>query len=162
MRIVFAMLINIVFIGGLALCMSHRDKYVSVNAAPLRTYAAKKKYRLEITPAFALQPDPFALRSDPSRKPALLSVRMGTAEVFRLTEPNEPGKSIFANISNLSVGDNELYIEATPPAGDLYHALRVRILENSRPIADTTFWAEPGSLISDSFYFHIRGEEHEG
>ncbi len=160
MRIMFAMLINIVFIGGLALYMSHRDKYAAVNAAPLKTYTAKKKYRLEITPAFALQPDPFAFRKDSAEKPVLLSVKMGTEEVLRLTQPNQPGKPVFANISGLNMGDNELYIEASPPQDDICHALRVRILENSRPIADTTFWAEPGSLISDSFYFHI-GEEHE-
>lgn len=161
MRIMFTMLINIVFIGGLALYMSHRDKYAAVNTAPLKTYTAKKKYRLEITPAFVLQPDLFALRMTNSEKPVLLSVKMGTTEVLRLTQPNQPGKPVFANISGLNMGDNELYIEASPPQDDICHALRVRILENSRPIADTTFWAEPGSLISDSFYFHIRGEEHE-
>ncbi|NJL07414.1 MAG: hypothetical protein HC900_03490 [Methylacidiphilales bacterium] len=160
MRIVFAMLINIVFIGGLALYMSHRDKYAAMNAAPLKTYTAKKKYRLEITPAFALQPDPFTFTGNSSQKPALLSVKMGTTEVLRLTQPNQPGKAIFANISGLHKGDNELYIEASPPPDDICHALRVRILENSRPIADTTFWAEPGSLISDSFYFHLE-EEHD-
>lgn len=161
MRIVFAMLINIAFIGGLALYMSHRDKSVMANPALLqKTQIAKKKYRLEITPAFVLQPDRFAIQ-DNSQKPALLSVRMGSNEILRRTESVEPGKSITVNVSGFVEGDNELYIQASPPTDDRYHALRVRILQDGQSMADTTFWAEPGMLISDAFYFHIGSTQNE-
>lgn len=160
MRIFAAIFINIILIGGLALYMNHRDNKAPAEKTPTQTTISQGIFALEITPGFAPAPDPFALETD---KPALLLVKTGSREILRKTESVEAGKPFrVENIAGLAVGHNELYIQASPPSeNNAHHALRVRVLENESPIADTTFWAPPGMGISDTLYFSIgKAEAH--
>lgn len=161
MRIVAAIFINILFIGGLALYMNHRDNKVPVEKTPIQTTISQGIFTLEITPGFAPAPDPFALSTDP---PALLLIKTGNREILRKTEGVEAGKPLRVEaLSGLAVGHNELYIQASPPSDDnAHHALRVRVLENETSIADATFWAPPGAGISDTLYFSIGSEKKNG
>jgi len=51
MRIIIAVLINLIILGGLALYMNHRDAKAIVHDAPVPTQTALGSYTLEITPA---------------------------------------------------------------------------------------------------------------
>ncbi|MEZ4528756.1 MAG: hypothetical protein R2941_22810 [Desulfobacterales bacterium] len=183
MRILVAVFIWIIFAGGLALYMDSRNpppfpaEHTAESSAE-HTAASDSKPAfasentghsvLEITPAFAPEPDPFALQPEPGvPRPALL-VRMGNREILRVTEPMEPGIPLKINLPADPVpGKKEIWLEASPPleAYRKTHALRIRVLENDAVTAEQTFWSEPGANVSGVLSFetapHLQKESYD-
>lgn len=164
MRIILAIFIWIIFAGGLALYMDNRNPAPSpvekteAGSEPVSASLNQGHYVLEITPAFAAEPDPFALQTDPGLLPPALLVRIGNREILRVTEPMDAGIPLVTDpLTGLSPGKNEIWFETSPrlEAYSKTHALRIRVLENSQAIADQTFWSEPGENISGVLQFGI-------
>ncbi len=164
MRIVLAIMIWILFAGGLALYMDGRTPAPSpaektgTDSKPGFASANQRHYILEITPAFDAEPDPFALQPDPALPPPALLVRMANREILRVTARMQAGISLKTDLpAGLSPGENEIWFEAGPrlEAYSRSHALRIRILEKDQVTADQTFWSEPGGNISGVLPFEI-------
>jgi hypothetical protein len=158
MRIALTALIWLVMIGGLSLYIQQRDRRLA-SAAPLSAVetAAAEDYRLEITPTFAPQPDPFALHGDPSAA-ATLVVRAGARELFRSEQALPAGRTVTVHPSaGLVVGRNELYLRASPPLGEalMDHAVRVRLLQGSREVFDETLWGPGGANVAGAIAFTL-------
>jgi hypothetical protein len=164
MRPFLAVIIWVVFIGGLGAYMQHREAATAPKAQVQRH--AEGAFSLEITPTFALETDPFALQSG-GVAPAVLSVRVNGNEVVRLTDPRQGQAAIRVEpVPGLVEGNNEFYVEANPPAGEAStaHAARMRIYRDGLPVADRVLWADAGARIAEAFQLtvepeHVR-EEH--
>ena len=152
MRPIVAALIWIVLVGGLTLYTNTREPVkASRTAGPQQVEGT---FALEITPSFAAEPDPFALRSDADRGAPALTIRVNGKEALRVTDRTEPGRPIRVEpVPGLVQGENEIYVEANPPlsAGAGAYAARVRFIRDGRTVTDRTFWSEPGSRIAETF-----------
>lgn len=162
-RIFLAVFIWILFAGILTLYMQQRPG----PPAPAEVLAGKQEtaaqYRLEVTTSFAAEPDPFALQTGTSPPPALL-LRMGSEEILRISRRIKAGIPITVSpLRGILPGDNEIWFAAYPPLENASgtRALRIRIQENARTLADRTFWSEPGGKVSGTIRFTaVREEEH--
>jgi hypothetical protein len=168
-RILAAVIIWIVFLGGLILFLSFRDSTVTPSSSPVALKQVEASYALLVTTAFALEPDPFAVRTDDKDRPPALLVRMGNYEILRETDRLAAGTSLRVEpVSGLVLGDNELYLQASPPIeeADKNHAIRLQILFNNRVIAEKIFWSPPGGKPAGTFRFTLTAlqdnqENHE-
>jgi hypothetical protein len=161
-----AVLIWIVLVGGFTLYVNTREPVKTVQAVGPRT--AEGAYVLEITPSFAPEPDPFALRAERETEAPAVVLTVNGKEALRIGHRIEPGIPIRVEpVPGLVQGDNELFIEANPPltATRMAHAVRVRLLHGERTIGDRSFWSEPGSRIAETFRIVViaepRLEEHD-
>ena len=164
MRIILAALIWVLFIGGLLLHMASRQS-VPVAQATLPGEEATNSpshYTLEITPGFSAAPDPFALVTEAGERAPLLTVRMGGRTLLRVEEEMAAGVPIpLSPVEGLAAGENEIYIQASPPVEEAgkSHALRVRILDEGIPLAEKTFWSAPGGAVGGTFAFTLAETE---
>ncbi len=168
MRILLAALIWVLFIGGLLLHISGREKIPNATAETFtEAEAPSGQYTLEVTPGFAAAPDPFALAPEGEGDAPLLVVRMGGRELMRVEKEMAAGTPlILSPVPGLSAGENELFLSASPPletSGKSF-ALRVRILagasvDGGSPIAEKTLWSPPGGAIGGTFAFTIAADD---
>ena len=153
----------LVFIGGLTLYMKHRGAGNDFEENFHEFNQLKKQYALEITPSFILQTDPFALNLESRDTPPAMLVRLGQQEILTVNDPsNFPQTFKIEPLHGLSVGKNELYIEASPPLdhNSTQNALRIRITENGYALAEETFWSPPGAKVSGTFQFTLTPDDH--
>lgn len=166
MRIIIAALICVAFIGGLSFYMNSRADSAAAPTVAYRAEAAEKSYALEITPTFAVEPDPFALQTEGGDLPPALLVRLGEKEILRETETLAAGLPIRVDpLEGLVVGINEIWFTASPPltASGQSQAIRLRVFEENQAIASQTFWSEPGGTVAGTLRFTIEEEaEKEG
>lgn len=160
MRLVVAALIWVVLIGGLAAYMTHRNHRTGKTLS--HTMAeAPGTFALEVTPTFDLEPDPFALQTKGSGPAHALLVKVNGAEILKRSDRIQRGVPIvFEPVPSLSVGTNEVYLEANPPVGEANRAMavRVRILRDGKTLADRSFWSDMGSKVSTTFDVKIEPE----
>lgn len=163
MRIFFATIVWVVFIGGLTLYMYHRDYADDLADSFQENKLVEKVYSLEVTPSFALESDPFALTMDRQKNSPVLLVRMGGHEILKVDDP----LAIFETFTikplrGLLAGKNEIYIEANPSLNHslTQNALRVRIIENGYPVAEKTIWSPPGAKVSGTFQFTLKSDDN--
>jgi hypothetical protein len=163
MRIFVTIIVWVVFIGGLTLYMNHRGSadYSANNFHEFKL--PEKVYALEVTPSFVLESDPFALNID-SRKgsPALL-VRLGEHIILKVDDPLTSYETYKVEpLHGLIIGENEIYIEASPPLNHIstQNALRIQIIKNGYPLAEKTIWSPPGSKVSGTFQFTLKADDH--
>ncbi len=152
MRLVVAAVVWMTMVGGLSAFMNHRVAVAPAQRLDLRE--ATGVFRLEVTPSFEAQPDPFALITEEGERPAALRVSLNGSEVVRLDETVAGGGAIVVEpVPGLVEGRNEFFIEANPPVehADKSHAVRVRLTQDGKPLADRTFWSEPGIRLTASF-----------
>jgi hypothetical protein len=161
-RLLLSALVWLLTIGGLSLYLHWRDTRATVPVIAIQTEAAEAVYALELTPTFAGEPDPFALQTGTAPVTALL-VRLGPNEVLRSNQLPRGRVLRIEPLPGLVVGDNEVYVEASPPAdeAELAHALRVRVLQGTRELVDQTLWAPPGGIISAPVRFTLPAEEED-
>ncbi len=157
MRIFLTILVNIVFIGGLTLYMNSRTDALPAPRETVKTETARTNYSLEITTTFAVEPDPFAIRTDDSAAAPALLVRLGDREILRKTDRMEGGFPLAADLPPLNPGNHEIWFEASPPleASGKSQAIRVRVLADGNPVTDKTFWSAPGGNVSDILRFAV-------
>jgi hypothetical protein len=159
MRFILVILIWIVFIGGLFAYTSRRAVLSTAPTAPPpdleRPFNAR--ISLELTPTFSGTADPFARRSD-TGPAAPLTVRINGQLLKSPPGELHHGRPLLIEPQTpLHVGTNEILVVASPPLEDGLpaHAIRVRILDGRRPIADRTIWAEGGALVSGVVSFDL-------
>jgi hypothetical protein len=160
MRLVVAAVVWMAMVGGLALFMNHRVAVAPAQRLDLREAAGV--FRLEVTPSFEAQPDPFALVTEEGGRPAALRVLLNGAEVVRLDETVAGGGAVVVEpVPGLTEGRNEFFVEANPPVehADKSHAVRVRLSRDGKPLADQTFWSEPGIRLTASFETNLTLEQ---
>lgn len=161
MRLVFAALIWIAVTGGLQWYMTELKAAAPEAPAIFRQAAAEASYDLEITPTFSAEADPFALNTGPEKDPGL-SVRLSGVEV--LHDPGgAPGETVvLRDVPGLKAGLNEFHVSASPPPdvppGGA--AVRVRLLRDGLPVAETTFWNDAGT-VSGTFRVTLEQEKEE-
>lgn len=157
MRFLLVATIWLVLIGGLSLYSYQRDRHKAPAAAAEKlTEAPAQAYTLELTPSFDTAADPYALKGDASAAATLL-VRVADREIFRSDRSIPAGvtKSL-TPVPGLVVGHNEIYVKGVPPQGDTRnHALRVRLMQGGRVIADQTLWGEKGAVVAGSVPFEL-------
>ncbi len=162
MRIFATVIVWVVFIGGLTLYMNQRG---SVDYSVDNFYEFKpveKVYALEVTPSFVLESDPFGLNIDNRDGSPALLVRLGEQIILKVDDPSNRIESYKVEpLHGLLSGENEIYIEASPPLNltSTYNALRVQIIENSFSLAEKTLWSAPGSKVSGTFQFTLQDED---
>lgn len=164
MRILLALCIVVVIMGGTALFMAHgpaRAGSASLNATapgPLET-ARNVDYALEITPTFDLAPDPFALNTG-QEKPAGLTVSRDGQVILSLDQGEAGLPVLIEPLEGLAPGMNEFLIIASPPADQARaQALRARLLRNGLPLLERTFWSENGEPVTGVFQVDIAAED---
>lgn len=149
MRPALAVVIWVVLVGGLGLYV--RSYEAVKTAQSFQPALAQGAYALEITPTFAAEPDPFALRTEDGEDPPALILKLNGKELLKLTERVGAGAPILVEpLTGLLEGSNEVYLEANPPIKETgrSNALRVRVLRDGIPVSDRTFWSGQGSKIA--------------
>lgn len=165
MRIALTALIWLLMIGGLSLYIDQRDRRLP---APIETPTTEalsmEDYALEITPTFSPEPDPFALKGDPSAS-AGLAVRLGARELYRSEQALPAGKTVTVHpVAGLVVGHNELYLQASPPIKEapMDHAVRVRLRQGTREVFDETMWGLSGANVAGTIPFSLERSAEAG
>lgn len=160
MRPVIAFLIWVVLIGGLTAYMHARERVAAGRVVDFQ--AARGNFALELTTTFDLEPDPFALQSDDGSGPAAIVVRINGKDVLRRSDRVQRGTQIVVEpVSHLAQGQNEIYVEASAPLDSAGRSLavRVRLMEDGRQVADRTFWSEEGARVAGVFSVNVEGVE---
>jgi hypothetical protein len=166
MRPVLAVVIWIVLVGGLGLYV--RSHEAVKTAQSFQSTLAQGAYALEITPTFAAEPDPFALRTEEGEAPPALIVKLNGRELVKLTERVEAGAPIMIEpLKGLVEGSNEVYLEANPPIKETgrSNAVRVRVLRDGIPVSDRSFWSVQGSKIATTMLVNaapVESQEEDG
>jgi hypothetical protein len=154
-RPAFAVIIWVLLIGGLTVYMQSRD--TAAVGVTYKLHSAEGIFALQITTTFAVEPDPFALRTGQNEASALL-VKLNGNEILRRTDRVQAGTPIrLEPVPGLIDGRNEFYLEANPPVGlaNLSYAVRVQLFRDEQLIADRSLWSEPGSRIASAFQVSV-------
>jgi len=167
MRFILCIVIWIIFVGGLWVYTWQRDAKLPdspLAAPPVET--VKGNYRLEITPTFSVETDPFALQADTPQTEAI-ELRLNGQLLQQLDEAISRGKTLkLFNIPEILTGFNEIFVSASPPISetDLDHGIRIRLLDGETIIVDDTVWAGGGARVSGSVSFQMSmkaDDEHD-
>jgi hypothetical protein len=162
MRPVLAICVWFVLLGGLALFM--HSKHERSGFRSFESKPAAGGFSLEVTPTFAVEPDPFALRTGSTEQPAALLVKVNGREVLRREDKVDEGAPLTVqNVSGMIEGPNELYLEANPPLAQANkaHAVRVKVARDGEQIADKTLWSEPGVKLAATFRVDVQPREEK-
>jgi len=152
-RIAAVLLLWIAVFGGLALYMKRLETKRPAPAPEPPRIESPAVYALEVTTTFNVEPDPFALRTDDSGKPAALLVRIAEREIMRVAEV-QAGIPVRAEpVAGIIQGMNEFFVEANMPLDTTGKsvALRMRLIGDGLPVAEQTFWSEGESRIAGTF-----------
>lgn len=158
MRIIIAIIIWVVFVGGLFLFMEQRNDRRTIDRLYAVTESSEKKCVLEIITTFTPEPDPFALNTNPGDEADALIVRQGDRDILRIKDAIEPGVPVRSDIlTEMKIGINEYYIEACAPLDSIGRsfAMRVQCICNGQMIADRTFWTESGNRAAGTLRVNL-------
>lgn len=162
MRFLLSLLIWILFVGGLWSYTWYRDAKAPEGPPVAKAVArVEGNYRIEITPTFAIAEDPFALQSDTGATPSV-ELRLNGISLKHPDVEMSRGKVIqIRDLPELIAGFNEIYISASPPISenDLFHGLRVRLIDDDKEIVDKTLWAGHGAIVSGAVNFEVAAEK---
>jgi hypothetical protein len=164
MRVLVAVIVWVFFIGGLSLYINNRDfaDYSPNNLFEFQQ--VEQVYALEVTPSFILESDPFALTMDIQNSSPALLIRLGEHELLNISAPVTTAETFkIEPLHSLIVGQNEIYVEATPPTNHFstYNALRIRILKNGYPFEEKTLWSPPGTKVAGTFQFTLETDDND-
>lgn len=151
-RIGLVILLWAVMVGGFGQYMARRVP--AAQAGPAALARSEAVYRLEVTPTFAAEADPFALQTGNGEEDVVLRVLLNGVEVLRRGQGIPAGQPVSVDRApGVLAGANEFYLEASPPvsAGGQAHAVRVRLFRDGIPVADHTLWSEAGGRIAGAF-----------
>ena len=165
MRFALTALIWLLILGGFSLYIFQRDRRTQAPIqAPAMHEAAGQNFILEITPTCSPQSDPFALQGEAGDSPSLI-VRTSQHELFRAEDDMERGVPVQVQpVHGLVEGRNELYLQGTPPLSEAHrdHAVRVRLLKDSRVVADETIWGHGGAGVAGTISFILTPMTEDG
>lgn len=147
-RFVYVLLVWGVLLGGLQGFLRLRGHAPKTLVAERET--ATGAYRLEVTLTFAVEPDPFALVTDANDRPPALVIQLQGQDILRVTDRLEAGRPlVVTSVPGLKSGVNEFLVAAYPPQEEAWsaNALRLRVLQDQRVLADHTVWSIPPEPI---------------
>lgn len=158
MRFIAVIIIWIVIIGGLSFYINLRDsqQVPTVQAKALET-VTDAHFRVEITPTFGVEADPFALAGD-SGSDAALVVRLSGVDINTTDTPLERGETlIIDDVQGFVVGNNELFLDASPPLTEssMSHALRIKVFRSNNLELEETIWGEAGSRVTGTLHINL-------
>ena len=159
-RIISVIIIWIVFVGGPLVYLIRRVEQEPAHAYKQEALAAE--VTVQLTFAFAAQPDPFALTAVKS-PPTSVRVSLNGQDILRRNEPVKEGEPIQINdVKGFVKGTNELLVEAFPALDQASQsqALRVWVKRGAETVADQTLWSEPGQPLSATMTIDL-GESKE-
>ena len=158
MRLTLAVLIWLVFVGGLGIYTHYRDATVRAARPIVEIQTVEGNYAIEITTTFAVEPDPFAVQTDELGQQPALVVRLGQREILKITDRLAAGTPIrIEPLLGLVEGTNETYLEASSRLEQVgeSQAVRVQILRDGQTIAEQTFWSLPGGKVAETMRFEL-------
>lgn len=166
MRIVLAIAVWVIMVGGLWLYTAKRELPVRIQgpAAPVEA-VVDGSFSIALTPTFGVAEDPFALNTETTRQ-APIEVRLN-GRSLAAPESIARGETVrLEGVGPILEGLNEVFVKASPPAAEagLDHGLRVQVLEAGVARAEKTVWADRGALVSGSLQFEYlpaRGGDHD-
>lgn len=150
MRILLAILICTVFVGGTALYLQQRARNKGANK-----FVRKKAvdvYAVEITATLRVEPDAFSLE-----KFSML-LKLDGKPLLERKDRVEPGTVLrIEPVLGIVVGENEFFFEANPPDDQINqaHAVRIRIFRDGECIAEHSLWSDPGTKLATTFRLKV-------
>jgi|GEM_PF-5793337 len=156
MRITAVILIWITLFGGLFLYMQLRgknEKAVEYSKPPSRAI-----YELRIYSTTALEPNEYSLPKKIKDKGPSIRVLLNGEEIYVSNERILFKKPIvIKDVKGISVGMNELFIEAFPPikSTNKQNALRLVLFKGGGKVFEKTYWYEGGQKIGSTVLFEI-------
>jgi hypothetical protein len=161
-RPILAILVWVLILGGVAGYIQTRQERPAVGA--FQPAAAAGRFTLEFVSTTELEPDPFGIRASPDNAPTSFVLKINGQQVLAKNDRLEAGIPLrLENVSGLSEGQNELYLEANLPleSANRAHAYRVTIKRDGETIAEQTLWSEPGLRLATSLSLNIPSADHE-
>lgn len=164
MRFFLTILIWVVIIGGMFFYSRQRQiTEAGIKIQDPETMIVEDAYTLQVTPTFSIEKDPFALQTE-GHTASGVELRLNgiplavTAENLQRGIPWE-----LEQIEGLVTGNNEIYLQASPPLteSNLEHGVRVQLLKTGAVIVDRTIWSNQGSLVSGTIHFQMKEEVHK-
>ncbi len=165
MRFFLTIIIWIVILGGLFIYSRQRElAEARVQIQRPAITEARDAYTLQLTPTFSVESDPFALEIEEDTSSGVKLSLNGTPlpVAAKKLQRGVPWK--LEGVDGLVMGNNEIYIQASPPLteGSLEHGVRVQLLGSGAVVVDRTIWSNQGSLVSGTIHFQLEEEAHEG
>ncbi len=161
MRLVLVIAIWIVIVGGVWFYIDQRDSRIIDKAEAQQSYQqVVDDFTLELTPTFGIESDPFALQTETAA--SALLVRLRGQDIYNSDATLARGETLrIGPLHDFVSGNNELYLEASPPLNEssISHALRVRLLRGETAVLDETLWADAGSKIAGNLPFVLKQEK---
>ncbi len=149
MRPLLAIAIAVAVLGGVKLYMVQRKAAPRVEVSDEKE--AQGIFSLEMTLPFDAQPDTtFSVRG------VAVLVQMNGRDLLRLTEPVSAGTPLVVDrIAGVDAGQNELYVEVMPAVEQRFvaNAVRVRVRQDGRTIAEESLWGEPAQPVAGRVLF---------
>ncbi len=161
MRFFLTILIWVVILGGMFFYSRQREiAEADIKIQDPMTIQVEDTYTLQVTPTFSIEKDPFALQTegDPGSG---MELRLNGTPLSLTAENFQRGIPwILEGIKGLVAGNNEIYIQASPPFAEnnLEHGVRVQLLKTGVAVIDRTVWSNQGSLVSGTVHFHLKEE----
>lgn len=161
MRFLLTGVIWVIILGGLWFYSSQRQlaqERIAV-VSPV-TRHVEETYSLRITPTFSIEKDPFALQVDGAEASGL-DLRLNGSplpmqgEAFRRGEP-----LTLARVEGLVQGENEIFLQASPPLAEsnIDHGVRIQLQKSGADVVDRTLWSRNGSQVSGTIHFALMKE----
>jgi len=165
MRFVLVVCLWVIVIGGLRWYYADRGpKNIPVREATASQVAVEDVFRLVLTPTFAAEPDPFALKVGDEAAGGLV-VRVNGRQVAVPADSLRQGEPLVVEqLAGIQPGSNEIFVEASPPlaASGRSQAIRVQVIRAGQPLAEATFWGESGARVVGSLPFTLDAEVRHG
>lgn len=159
MRLIAAVVISSLILGGLGLFIEKRDRRSASDVVERRIEAAEGKFSVDVTLSFSpATSDPFAVATERAEKKPVVVVRLNGSDLLSALEAPPAGELIsIEKVDGVNIGENEFLVEADPPLSEANraHAVRVRVLRDGQPIAEQTTWSEPGTRLVARFRLNV-------
>lgn len=158
MRFLLCLIIWLVFVGGLYLYTSERDKGLTQTAGPAPTVEkVREKISIALTPTFSVEEDPFALNTGDQQGP--FEIRLNDTVIDTTTLEVGRGKTmLIPDIETALAPHNEIFVKMSPPISEnnLAHGVRVHLMSGQQTLADETIWNSGGGLVSGTVTFSVQ------
>ncbi|MBN2431662.1 MAG: hypothetical protein JXQ27_09315 [Acidobacteria bacterium] len=160
MRVIYAILVWLVFIGGVGLYMQTRGTAAESLLPVAASRPSVTDYTLRLQATFMAALDPFALDVIPAAESVPVEVRVnGRPQMVALAQDLEAGAVYRVDtVIGLHPGENEIYVAATPDTAeaDRTHAVRLDLLRRGRIVDEKTLWSDATGRIAGVFRVNIQ------
>jgi hypothetical protein len=158
-RPVLALLVSTLILGSVGLYARFTASLPVQRSVGNSPVAADTKYDVELQFTCPLEADPFVL----DQKTSLL-VQCEGVEIMRRegsVDTNQP--IVLEQIANVVIGKNVFYVKAIPAGEHLARpqAVRLRVLNAGKMVAEKTFWSSPGEPFSGELVLEVQFHAQE-